>query len=153
MKLCFWKNIVSEKIKDFWMHWSWPHSQTSGMEHPQTNSTRARPGLEWSSDSLKSLSFARACRTLEAPIRLERAAESVAANTPTVMSWGTTLMSYETIKRTTKISWKKATILRPEVQRVSGRLKVRSWWSIAVAFQGWVHFSSQLDTAFSVPES
>ena len=46
------------------------------------------------SDSLNSRSFARAWRTREAPMRLERAADSVAANTPTVMRGGTTLMSY-----------------------------------------------------------
>lgn len=45
-------------------------------------------------DSLNSLSFARAGRTCEAPMRLERAADSVTANTPTVMRGGTTLMSY-----------------------------------------------------------
>lgn len=36
-------------------------------------------------DLLKSLSFARACRTREAPMRLERAAERVAENTPSVI--------------------------------------------------------------------
>ena len=51
-------------------------------------------GLALGFDSLNSRSFARAWRTREAPMRLERAADSVAANTPTVMRGGTTLMSY-----------------------------------------------------------
>ena len=45
--------------------------------------------------SLKRRSLARACRTREAPMRLEREAERVAANTPHVMSSGTALMYWE----------------------------------------------------------
>lgn len=56
-------------------------------------------GLALGFDSLNSRSFARAWRTREAPMRLERAADSVAANTPTVMRGGTTLMSYRGRKR------------------------------------------------------
>ena len=41
---------------------------------------------------LKSLSLARAWRTLEAPMRLDRAADSVAENTPMVIISGTALM-------------------------------------------------------------
>ncbi len=41
---------------------------------------------------LKSLSLASACRTLEAPMRLERAAERVAANTPRVIRGAKMLM-------------------------------------------------------------
>ena len=44
-------------------------------------------------DILKSLSLARASRTREAPINVERAAERVAANTPIVMNAGFILMS------------------------------------------------------------
>ena len=43
-------------------------------------------------NSLNSRSLARACSTLEAPIRVERAAERVAANTPTVIMGGRALM-------------------------------------------------------------
>ena len=45
-----------------------------------------------SSASPNSLSSAMACRTLDVPISLVRAAESVATNTPTVMMGPATLM-------------------------------------------------------------
>ena len=44
------------------------------------------------SNVLKSRSFASACSTREAPIRLERAAERVAENTPIVIMAGTAFM-------------------------------------------------------------
>ena len=43
-------------------------------------------------DSLNSLSLARACSTLEAPMRLDRDAERVAANTPRVIRGANTLI-------------------------------------------------------------
>ena len=63
----------------------------------QWHGTQSYSGMGF--DSLNSRSFARAWRTREAPMRLERAADSVAANTPTVMRGGTTLMSYGGGKR------------------------------------------------------
>ncbi len=43
-------------------------------------------------NSLKSLSLAMACKTLEAPMRLDSPAERVAANTPNVIRGAKTLI-------------------------------------------------------------
>ena len=50
--------------------------------------------VKYQTNLLKSLSLASAWSTLEAPMRLERAAESVAANTPRAISSGRMLIYF-----------------------------------------------------------